>query len=183
MVVTKLTIQLAFVGDKPYTTTCLLWWQALHWDVKMVARLAHGVINLISSLAEVGDKPYTETCSWWWQTLHRDLLMMVTNITLILAHGGDKPYTESCSGWLEILHHTETCLWWWQTLHWVMLRMITNLILRLAPSKYIGYKCYICFRPGMGQFFSLSHLSLVTLFFAVSSENIYPMYCFGHSSS
>ena len=29
MVVTKLTIQLAFVGDKPYTTTCVLWWQAL----------------------------------------------------------------------------------------------------------------------------------------------------------
>ena len=28
-----------------------------------------------------------------------------------------------------------------------------------SPSKYIGYKCYICFRPGMGQIFSSSHLS------------------------
>ena len=110
-----------------------------------------------------------------------------------------------------------------------------------SPSKYIGYKCYICFIPGMGHFFSSSHLStlvalfllyhqkilfwsqfvsvcfamkffssfkihslqmlqlfqtrncffffIVTLvytcraFFALSSKNIYSIYCFGHSSS
>ena len=52
------------------------------------------------------------------------------------------------------------------------------------PLKYIVYKCFSCFRPRMGQFFSSSHLStLVMLFFALSSENICPMYCFGHSSS
>ena len=28
-----------------------------------------------------------------------------------------------------------------------------------SPSKYIGYKCYICFIPGMGHFFLSSHLS------------------------
>ena len=34
-----------------------------------------------------------------------------------------------------------------------------------SPLKYIVYKCYSCFRLGMGQFFSSSHLStLVTLF-------------------
>ena len=53
-----------------------------------------------------------------------------------------------------------------------------------SPLKYIVYKCFSCFRPGMGHFFSLSHLSiLVTLFFVLSSENICPIYCFGHSSS
>ena len=111
-----------------------------------------------------------------------------------------------------------------------------------SPLKYIVYKCFSCFRPGMGQFFSSSHLStlvalfllyhqkifipyiiLVTVrfslfrnetlfllsntfstnvtvvsdqwwafffhshtcraFFAVSSKTIYPIYCFGHSSS
>ena len=52
------------------------------------------------------------------------------------------------------------------------------------PLKYIVYKCFSCFRPRMGHFFSSSHLStLVPLFFSVSSENIYPIYCFGHSSS
>ena len=54
----------------------------------------------------------------------------------------------------------------------------------LSPLKYIVYKCFSCFRPRMGHFFSSSHLStLVALFFALSSENICPMYCFGHSSS
>ena len=115
-----------------------------------------------------------------------------------------------------------------------------------SPLKYIVYKCYSCFRPGTGHFFSSSHLStlvalffcciirkylshilfwsqfvsvcfamkfffsfkihclqmlqlfqtkdgpfffIVTLvytcraFFAVSSENIYPIYYFGHSST
>ena len=37
---------------------------------------------------------------------------------------------------------------------------------------------------GWAFFFSLSHLStLVALFFSVSSKNIFPIYCFGHSSS
>ena len=53
-----------------------------------------------------------------------------------------------------------------------------------SPLKYIVYKCFSCFRPRMGQFFSSSHLStLVALLFALSSENICPMYCFGHNSS
>ena len=53
-----------------------------------------------------------------------------------------------------------------------------------SPLKYIAYKCFSCFRPRMGQFFSSSHLStLVALFFALSSENICPMYCFGHNLS
>ena len=55
------------------------------------------------------------------------------------------------------------------------------------PLKYIVYKCFSCFRPRMGQFFhrhTCLHLStLVALFFALSLENICPMYCFGHSSS
>ena len=38
-----------------------------------------------------------------------------------------------------------------------------------SPSKYIGYKCYSCFRPGMGHFYFHRHT--------------YPIYCFGHSSS
>ena len=53
-----------------------------------------------------------------------------------------------------------------------------------SPLKYIVYKCFSCFRPGMGHFFSSSHLStLVVLFLLLSSENICPMYCFGHGSS
>ena len=53
-----------------------------------------------------------------------------------------------------------------------------------SPLKYIVYKCYSCFRPGIGHFFhrhTCLHLSRFS--FAVSSKNIYPIYCFGHSSS
>ena len=50
-----------------------------------------------------------------------------------------------------------------------------------SPLKYIVYKCYSCFRPGIGLFFFI--VTLVTLSFAVSSKNVYPIYCFGHSSS
>ena len=53
-----------------------------------------------------------------------------------------------------------------------------------SPLKYIVDKCFSCFRPGIGHFLSSSHLStLVTLFIALSSENICPIYYFGHSSS
>ena len=54
-----------------------------------------------------------------------------------------------------------------------------------SPLKYIVYKCYSCFRPGMGHFlFSSSHLStLVALLFCCIIKTIYPIYCFGHSSS
>ena len=53
-----------------------------------------------------------------------------------------------------------------------------------SSLKYIVYKCFSCFRPGMGHFFSSSHLStLVAHFLLLSSENICPMYCFGHGSS
>ena len=133
------SLQLAFVGDKPYTTTCLWWWQALHWDLKMVAtnltlRLAHGVITLTPRLAHGGDKPYTETCSWRWQTLlwdllmvvtnltprqtlHWDLLMVVTNLTLTLAHGGDKLLRMVTKLTPRHAHggdkpYTETYSWW-----------------------------------------------------------------------
>ena len=36
-----------------------------------------------------------------------------------------------------------------------------------SPLKYIVYKCYICFRPGMGQFF---HHHTCRAFFAASAE-------------
>ena len=49
-----------------------------------------------------------------------------------------------------------------------------------SPLKYIVYKCFSCFRPGMGHFF---HRHTCRAFFALSSENICPIYCFGHSSS
>ena len=53
-----------------------------------------------------------------------------------------------------------------------------------SPLKYIVYKCYSCFRPGMGHFFFVVTLVYTCrTFFAVSSKNIYPIYCFGHSSS
>ena len=53
-----------------------------------------------------------------------------------------------------------------------------------SPSKYIGYKCYICFRPGMGQFFSSSHLStLVALFLLYDQKIFVPYIVFGHSLS
>ena len=52
------------------------------------------------------------------------------------------------------------------------------------PLKYIVYKCYSCFRPGMGHFFFIVTLVYTChAFFAVSSKNICPIYCFGHSSS
>ena len=54
----------------------------------------------------------------------------------------------------------------------------------LSPLKYLVYKCNSCFRPEMGQFFSSSHLSTPChTCFAVSLENIYPIYSFVHSLS
>ena len=53
-----------------------------------------------------------------------------------------------------------------------------------SPLKYTVYKCYSCFRPGMGHFFFVVTLVYTCrAFFAVSSKNIYPIYCSGHSSS
>ena len=44
-----------------------------------------------------------------------------------------------------------------------------------SPLKYIVYKCYSCFRPGMGHFFSSSHLStLVALFLLFHQKIIIP---------
>ena len=52
-----------------------------------------------------------------------------------------------------------------------------------SPLKYIVCKCYGCFRPGMGHFFIVKLVYTCGAFFAVSSENIYAIYCFGHSLS
>ena len=141
---------------------------------------------------------------------------------------------------LFLLHHQKIFVPY-IVLYTVRLSLLHNETV-FSPSKYIGYKCYICFIPGMGHFFLSSHLSrffcsiirkylshvlfwsqlvsvcfamkfffsfkinclqmfqlfqtkdgpiffIVTLvytcraFFAVSSENICPIYCFGHSSS
>ena len=60
----------------------------------------------------------------------------------------------------------------------VRLSLFRNRILFLL-LKYIVYKCYSCFRPGMGQFiFIVTLVYTCRAFFAVSSKNIYPIYCF-----
>ena len=51
------------------------------------------------------------------------------------------------------------------------------------PLKYIVYKCYSCFRPGMGHFFHRHTCLHLSRFFCCIIKNIYPIYCFGHSSS
>ena len=51
-------------------------------------------------------------------------------------------------------------------------------------SQLIVYKRFSWFRPGMGQFFFIVTLVYTChTFFAASSENICPIYCFVHSSS
>ena len=45
--------------------------------------------------------------------------------------------------------------------------------------KYIVYKCYSCFRPGMGQFFSSSHLSTLVALFLLYHQKIFVPYIFG----
>ena len=53
-----------------------------------------------------------------------------------------------------------------------------------SPLKYIVYKRYNCFRPGMGNcFFIVTVVYTCRAFFAVSLENNCPIYCFGHSLS
>ena len=50
-------------------------------------------------------------------------------------------------------------------LFWSLLVSVCFAMKFFFPLKYIVYKCFSCFRPEMGQFFSSSHLStLVTLF-------------------
>ena len=44
------------------------------------------------------------------------------------------------------------------------------------PLKYIVYKCFSCFRPEMGQFFSLSHLSTLFALFLVYHQKIFIPY-------
>ena len=34
-----------------------------------------------------------------------------------------------------------------------------------SPLEYIVYKCFSCFRPGMGHFFPSSHLSILVMLF------------------
>ena len=51
------------------------------------------------------------------------------------------------------------------------------------PLKYIVYKCYSSFRPGMGHFFHCHTCLHLSRFFCCIIKNIYPIYCFGHSSS
>ena len=44
------------------------------------------------------------------------------------------------------------------------------------PLKYIVYKCYSCFRPGMGHFFSSSHLSTLVALFLLYNQKIFIPY-------
>ena len=44
------------------------------------------------------------------------------------------------------------------------------------PLKYIVYKCYSCFRPGMGQFFSSSHLPTPVTLFLLYHQKIFVPY-------
>ena len=44
------------------------------------------------------------------------------------------------------------------------------------PLKYIVYKCYSCFRPRMGQFFSSSHLSTLVGLFLLYHQKIFIPY-------
>ena len=45
-----------------------------------------------------------------------------------------------------------------------------------SPLKYIVYKCYSCFRPGMGHFFSSSHLSTLVALFLLYHQKIFIPY-------
>ena len=45
-----------------------------------------------------------------------------------------------------------------------------------SPLKYIVYKCYSCFRPRMGQFFSSSHLSTLVALFLLYHQKIFIPY-------
>ena len=45
--------------------------------------------------------------------------------------------------------------------------------------KYIVYKCFSCFRPGMGHFFSSSHLSTLVALFLLYHQKIFVPYIFG----
>ena len=44
------------------------------------------------------------------------------------------------------------------------------------PLKYIVYKCYSCFRPGMGHFYSSSHLSTLVALFLLYHQKIFIPY-------
>ena len=47
---------------------------------------------------------------------------------------------------------------------------------QISPFKYIVYKCYSCFRPGMGLFFSSSHLSIFVALFLLYHQKIFIPY-------
>ena len=52
-----------------------------------------------------------------------------------------------------------------------------------SPLKYIVYKCFSCFRPGMGHFFHRHTCLHLSRFFCCIIRKYLPIYCFGHSSS
>ena len=52
-----------------------------------------------------------------------------------------------------------------------------------SPLKYIVYKCFCYFRPGMGNFFFIVTLVYTCRALLLYHPNINPIYCFGHSSS
>ena len=45
-----------------------------------------------------------------------------------------------------------------------------------SSLKYIVYKCYICYKPEMGQFFSSSHLSALVALFLLHQQKLFVPY-------
>ena len=74
MLVTNLTLQLAYGGDKPYTETFPSWLRTLQWDLLRL------VTNLTLIITHAGDKSYR------FQNLHREQKII---------HDGDIPYIET----------------------------------------------------------------------------------------
>ena len=99
-----------------------------------------------------------------FQTKDGPIFFIVTLVYIcraFFAVSSENIYPIYCFG-----HSSSQSVWQWNS---------------FSPLKYIIYKCFSCFRPGTGHFFSSSHLStLVTLFFAASSEIICPIYIWLH---
>ena len=91
-----------------------------------------------------------------FQTRNGPFFFIVTLVALFLAVSSKNIYPIYCFG-----HSSSQSVLQWNS---------------FSPLKYIVYKCYSCFRPGMGHFFSSSHLSTLVALFLLYHQKIFIPY-------
>ena len=121
-----------------------------------------------------------------------------TLVTLFFAVSSDFSFQIHCLQMLQLFQtrdgpfffHHHTCLYLLRFFCCIIKKYLSHILFwsqfvsvcfamklfSFSPLKYIVYKCYSCFRPRMGQFFSSSHLSTLVVLFLLYHQKIFVPY-------